>query len=322
VISFGSPGLPLYRILEIPPKKGIMGILLDPVTEYVELVRALAWPLLVGGALVAFYRPLNQFIADVGKRLTKFSVWGMEVGLRSLVEGRIDALQQLRQADTFSSSNAALLLQLDDVARMDYAVIDFGSGDRWLTSRLFLFGVILEKLRGLRCFVFVDFQEGARRSFIGTATPNQIRWIFAEKFPWLEASLANEFARLAEPQAPEQPVQPLNAERAARLIAAFLADIQAPTPPPAEQDRWVNLPEWQCWEHAGWLTRESIRQYLSSGLGTSAVESWRTRPQREIAQEVLHCKDPFVALLDSQGEFSGLVDRHSLLEELAAANFT
>ncbi len=61
--------------------------------EYVELVRVIVWPILVAIALFAFDRPIRQFLTDIGKRVSKLSAFGIELGLEPLVEGHIEALK-------------------------------------------------------------------------------------------------------------------------------------------------------------------------------------------------------------------------------------
>jgi hypothetical protein len=48
---------------------------------FVELVKALAWPVSALSAAVIFYRPICQFLEAIGARATKLSVFKVEVEL-------------------------------------------------------------------------------------------------------------------------------------------------------------------------------------------------------------------------------------------------
>jgi hypothetical protein len=51
-------------------------------------------------------------------------------------------VRQLNSAEEFSSAATALFEQIRDNTASDYAIIDLGTGQQWLTSRLFIFSII------------------------------------------------------------------------------------------------------------------------------------------------------------------------------------
>jgi hypothetical protein len=57
----------------------------------------------------------------------------------------------------------------------DYAVFDLGDGRKWLTSRLFVFATMLERMRGIRCCVFLESSGVVEKRFVATASPNAVR---------------------------------------------------------------------------------------------------------------------------------------------------
>ena len=81
---------------------------------------------------------------------------------------------------------------------------------------------------------------------------------------------------------------------------------------------WVTL---KCGkqERATWVTHE----LLGSLLPQSAFDAWangmRDAPRAQRTRAVLRTAAPFVALLDGDREFSRLVNRQALLEEIAAS---
>lgn len=165
--------------------------------EIVELVKALAWPTVVIGALIGFHKPLRQLFSQLGHRATKLSVFELSVELSTVPEFTptwsgpyLSDVRQLSPAEEFSSGAAALFEQFQREGGSDYAVIDLSTGQQWLTSRLFIFAIMLERMRGLRCFVFVEDKGNVRRRLIGTASPQHIRWGLARRHSYLETAFA------------------------------------------------------------------------------------------------------------------------------------
>jgi hypothetical protein len=70
----------------------------------------------------------------------------------------------------------------------DYVVIDLRVGGAWLTSRLYLFAVVLPQLMPLRCFVFVGDRGQVPRYFLGIASPEGIIRQLESQFPWLRTA--------------------------------------------------------------------------------------------------------------------------------------
>ena len=62
-------------------------------------------------------------------------------------------------------------------------------------SRLFVFAEMLPRLRGLRCFVFVERAGTIRRRLVGIARAEKVRWALASQFPWLEQALMHEYGQ-------------------------------------------------------------------------------------------------------------------------------
>jgi hypothetical protein len=80
---------------------------------------------------------------------------------------------------------------MQDPTALDFATIDLGGGESWLTTRLLLFALLLEELRGLRCLVFVHTAPGVGQEFLGLASPVSIRRALASTYPWLDAAVAD-----------------------------------------------------------------------------------------------------------------------------------
>lgn len=295
-------------------------------TEFLELVRAIAWPAVVVAALYAFYKPLSTFLGELGKRATKISAFHVEIEFPALAEAQVTPftakIQELRQGAEFSSSAKDLLDQVGAEGPMDYALIDLGRGKQWLSSRLFIFAIILQRLRGVRCLVFVaTTEQGHPKHFVGLTTPDKLRWALAADFPWLERSFVVAYqGAMQTVVGVDQPFILSNSgafssTMAAQLLSNFLKEIQASI----EQPGWIPLSGSQMWERAEWIDRESAERYLGGVLRRSWVAGSADRPRSEVFDSILRCDGEFVALLEPHPSkrFLKLVDRYSVIEQAA-----
>jgi hypothetical protein len=91
-----------------------------------------------------------------------------------------------------------LLNQIQGQGPSDYAVIDLGSGRSWLTTRLFVFAILLRRMRALRALVFVETQDGIAQRFLGVALPDTVRWRLAREYPWLEDAYAHAYCHIPD----------------------------------------------------------------------------------------------------------------------------
>jgi hypothetical protein len=291
--------------------------------DFLELVRAIAWPAVVVASLAAFYAPLVAFLEELGKRATKISAFHVEIEFPALAEAHLaplaaEVLRAMRQGNELTSSIMALLDQLRSEGPMDYAVIDLGDGKQWLTSRLYIFALILERLRGLRCLVFVATSHGEPRRFLGTGTPGALRWALARRFPWLECAFATAYQSIVTSQ-PENPPfirsnsGAMDTGLTTTLILKFLESLQSKT----EKEGWIPLSSPGSWERAEWMDKSRAESYLREVLGRSWVIGNADRPKSEVLDAIIRCEGEFVALLEPSERFLRLVDRYSVVEQLA-----
>jgi hypothetical protein len=84
--------------------------------------------------------------------------------------------------------------------RHNYIVIDLGSesSPRRLTSRLYLLALLIGPIARPIRFVFVETAGSVRNRFIGTASPDRVRWALATKYNWLETMNAMAYASIGE----------------------------------------------------------------------------------------------------------------------------
>jgi hypothetical protein len=147
--------------------------------NWVYLAHYLAWPAVVLIAVVLFRDSIGQLLEKLPYRPIKFSKFKVQFELGKLSQSRLEGKQLTALAAQFA--NESYPAQISDsirvAAKTSYLVVDLGSGDekRGLTSRLFVFAAILERIRTLRCLVFVS-GAAPKSKFIGAATPRNVRW--------------------------------------------------------------------------------------------------------------------------------------------------
>ena len=150
-----------------------------------NLVRTLIWPTVVIVFLLVFRRQIGRFLEDLGSRLQKLSFAQISIELAIVPENKqlvvLNDLGQLTQASYFLSGGPDLLEQISSAEPYDYAIFDLKGGRGWLTSRLFIFATMLERMRGLRCCVFIDSSGTVAGSFVGAAAPSAVRWALARE---------------------------------------------------------------------------------------------------------------------------------------------
>jgi hypothetical protein len=318
--------------------------------DAIELIQAIAWPVVVLVALIVLRRPLSDFIRDLGRRVTKLSVFQVSIDLATVSEfdptWRALNLGDIRQptaASLFDLPAQNLLEKFIDTNGFDYALVDLGGGDEWLSSRLFVFAEILPRLRGLHCFVFVEETEATSRRLVGMARPEAVRWTLAQRYPWLDSALEQAYADTAPPVI--SPAGAVDSNSAQQIGQAFLSNIQMPAgkpgqasqPPPPSPDHdpgqpvvgcrpgWVPVQkvpgqqEQDLCEHGEWLDGPRVRHLLGTSLQEDAwVKDDPDASEEEQVRAVLRRKGDFVAIVSEDRAFRSLVDRHLLLEECVA----
>jgi hypothetical protein len=234
-------------------------------------------------------------------------------------------VRQLTPAHVIDSVSETLFKQLTENIAADYAIVDLGQGYQWLTSRLFIFAVMLERMRGLRCFVFLETRGDVRRRFLGTAFPDKVRWALARQYPWLEAAFAQAYSETVpyDPRLTNDPyvfsdASALQPDTSRKLVQNFLNKIQQNgTPPTNEIGTWESLNNGQLWERAKWLDGDRLEQDLQGVLQDSWFLDSPDTPSAKRMEAILRREGPLVALVEEERRFKRLVDRQALLERVA-----
>lgn len=306
----------------------------------VEAIKALAWPVFAAATVFYLRGPLVDLVGQLARRATRLSVFDVSVELATLPELRTawqvgDAdPRRLTSSMIFDSASQALFAELAKPQRADYAIVDLQSGKAWLTSRLFIFSLILGEVTGVRAFVFLESTANTRRKFLGVATAVDVRRALGTRYPWLEEAFVRALASAA-PAGPVvespgvskftnqgSPLAPGQDYLITNLVRNFIEILQRITaPPPAEADSYLELNSTpQTWERAHWIDGELLERDLDGVLRDACVEDSADKPRREVTQAVVRRDSPLVALVDRDRRFTGLVDRFALLAQVAAEN--
>jgi len=295
--------------------------------DLVELLKTIAWPMVVATALLAFHKPLSRFVAELGKRATRLSAFEvLSVEFAKIPsppvpwsDPAIYESYKLIGGDVTSTTINDLFKWISNGMPWHYLIVDIGTGRRWLISRLFLFVVILRYLHDLRCVVFVETKEELSKRFLGIMKVETLRVTLAKKYPWLHHAIVTAWSKQNVPVLAD----PLPKDKAEAIVNAFLQDgqiRQTKTTPP-------NLHEWEqlegpqpVWEHTKWLDIQRVNEDLREAFSNRDVSQFVDSPETPVGKRnraILCRHTSFVALINDKGEFKGLIDRQGYLDKLA-----
>ena len=316
-----------------------------------EVVTGLAWPLVALVFLLLLRKPLSTFLSGIGQRVSKLSVGVVALELSQVAELRPwsgPSLEDIRRPEPArspvgsmpGSMLSSISVQVDWGEPADYTIINLGLGKSWLTSRLFILAVLIERMRGVRCLVFLA-EEAGRERFVGTALPREVRWAFAKECPWLEAAYVRAYHKAVGGNDPKYMTHGstfittaqggLTVPVAQQLLTSFLDEVQAkgspapyammmsspPGPAPAHGEDWQELRQGALRERAAWLDEGRLRRIMGDHFYDSWCPEEIDAPAEERVRRVLRRAAPFVAVLGEGHRFKSLVDRQALLEALA-----
>jgi hypothetical protein len=306
----------------------------------IEAIKALAWPLVVVFSLYLFRHPLVDLVAQIARRAQKVSVFEVSVEFATLPElhpswsVKEGDVRRLTSSSIFDSSTASLFHDLLKATDAECAIVDLGSGQGWLTSRLFIFALILGEVRGLRAFVFVETVAGIRQRFLGIATPYNVRRSLGVRYPWLEEAFAKALLRGYTNGLPlvtkigsstftnaPSPLMPGAEEfRVMNFVRSLVEELQRKSiPPNDEQNSYISFETAEpapgmLWERTHWISGDRLERDLAGVLDYAWLEVSPDTPRTMMADAVVRRPVPLVALVDADRKFRGLVDRYALLD--------
>lgn len=330
--------------MEIPVEaKSSMSVTLD----IADVVSAVFWPLLILIVILVSKRYFPAFFSNLPKlfdRVQKISFGNFSLELAKVTaiapqwtptDSTMDIRKSMCSAEVTDSTAGHFTNQLTDTTPADFALVDLGEGREWLSSRLYIISVLLERAKDIRAFVFVRTAGRRTTKLVGWAEPETIRWSLARRFPWLEGAYARSYAPLFP--APPVPggVQIVSgtgmlgtAQEGAsphlliQLMETFLREVQSQAMPiPEEEDQWVQIQAvTPTWEHACWLTADDIEDILGDELQKQYVHSMELdgKTGADQAKRLLQLKQRYVPVVDDSERFRELIDRQVLLDQTAA----
>ena len=315
-----------------PAASAPIAVTYSGVGALVELSKSLAWPLVALIVAVWFREPIGDFIGDIGGRISKLSVFSLQFELAaaksSTTTPLLDDIRAATSSAQVSDSSRMMLEQAQSTEPADFSLIALGQGDEWLTSRLFIAAVMMERMRGVKVFVFVERTPNAERQFVAVADVRHVRWALARRFPWLQAAFANAEASQAENPQITTTVKTISDTgamepwMARQLVSSFIAALQRPaiTPvarPAQASGDWVPLGHAE--ERASWVTRRLLAELLPESAFAASAKALSDESRARRSRALLRCPMPFVALVDDRCEFLRLVNRWAYLEDVAAS---
>lgn len=298
----------------------------------VDVLQALTWPVVALVAIVLLRPHLGRALEAIGGRTTKVSVLNIlaldlapapvaALDWRVQYDTGLIDLRQLTSANVFDSYANSLFEQLLAPTPAEVAVINLGKGNKWLTSRLYMFAILLEQQRGVRCLVFTETRDGITNRLLGLANPEVVWRALAAEDPELvnayERALRGALGRVGwKPLAPRARLDPRQASMVARL---FLDDIQRRARPPKQVERY-----WQSftsdgatmWERTSWIDPRDLPGDLDEVIDRTAfvVENRNTRPAGRVRDVLLH-RSQLVAIVDEHRRYEYIVDRAAMLDD-------
>jgi hypothetical protein len=322
--------------------------------DFIQLLQAAAWPVAAVIGLLLLRKPIAAFLEGLAPRLTKISAFKVEFELKAasdLSHPSVTALAEIANVPNVTNvgdSSGRLLAAFGESTPSDFMEIDLGQGEEWLTTRVFILAAQMERLRGLRCIVFLQTSEVSRR-LVGMASPAAVRWAFAMRWPFLERAYAGAYHSVMADDS-RQGYPPWSArvtsaggavppEAAQEIFRKYLREgfppsvalrVTAPERPPNTiENEWLNLgpsdasprkPPNHEWERAEWVSGQTLRQVLGNNLYSACVvDSLEATPEK-IARAVIRQTAPFVARLRQDLSFDTIVDRLRLATRMGEAS--
>jgi hypothetical protein len=306
--------------------------------EVVDFLRVCMWPLVVLAALIVLRRPIAAFLESISGRVNKLSVFNVEVELSAASSTRPLELPTLELFKAPSAealggdSTGDLFRHIAKETTADFAIVDLGAGSEWLTSRLFILACLLPRMRGIRAIVFLAHRGGTDRTFLGSSSPEEVRWRLAMAYPWLELQFEESLVSASPHLRPavnapgnESYVKALTGAIdtgvATRTLVQFIKGLQNVGGPVGSGWIRLNKPdgELRYWERAAWLDVGLLDQVLGASLNRAWIAEDPSVGPNEYTARTLRLSGRFVGQVDRFGAFRNLIDRSSLVEQVATA---
>lgn len=225
----------------------------------------------------------------------------------------------------FGDSSTVLEEQIKVQSVEDYAIFDLGEGDKWLSSRIYLFTKILQRMRGIKYIVFVDSYQGTAKHFVGIVESSKVEYTFAMRYQWFEPAFSNAFCQAYSPnQYPpsnkliKSTYGLLDQSFVIQVIKGFIQNIQKPPNEKPPNKEWIKIDKTKAWEHAEFLDSVKVQEILYEVIYTAFVDvlNIKDRSKTDQIKLILRFKEPIVALVDQKQRFQKLIDRQLIEDQV------
>lgn len=316
--------------------------------DIAELTSALVWPLLLLILVVLLKNQLPVFFKGMMAlfhRAEKISIGNFSMELAKVKaiapqwtpsDSAMDIRKSMSSAEVTDSTAGHFATQLADTTPADFALVDLGKGHEWLSSRLYIISILLERAKDISAFVFVRTAGKRTKKFVGWAEPEAIRWSLARRFPWLEGAYARSYASLfLAPPVPSdievvsatgmlgKPHEGASPHLLIQLMETFLREVQSQAVPLLEEeDQWEQIQATTpTWEHACWLTADDIEDIVAEGLNKQFVYERELDGATEggRVKRLLEIKQIYVPIVDDGDQFRELIDRGVVASQVLEA---
>jgi hypothetical protein len=328
--------------------------------EIVDLIQAVAWPLAIVAVLIAYRKYFPGLIEVLSRRVSGISwrsftvTFAVATEVSAEVWGSLKYLADPLTPEAVPDSGNALFGLIGSAMRADSARFDLGTGKEWLTSRLYIFAIVLSELLGVRCLVFTETLGGLPRRFVGLADPVEVRAELERRFEWFKTA----FSRAALDPSPLYGEPMANLKQLVKdpdvsdwelgvkikdIVSEALRESDLLQPGAAvnianhylhddviRRERPEGSPDEPGWvqlrvtqeknireEHAQWITGGAhLESILRDALTTPYVVEAPGMAARELERQAVLQGGQFVAVVDPDGRFKRLLDRDAIVEQL------
>lgn len=301
-----------------------------------SIVPAIAWPVAVLLIVLMMRQPLAGALGGILSRVKGFSLAGFAIEMEAVAakSSNMEAIDELRDVASdaaFADSSSQLKASLATQEPADYAVVNLGAGEEWLTSRLYLLASFAARMRSIRLVVFVGTRDG-RVQYLGAAASDKLEWALAARYPWLEIACCVAFQKMSigsPVQTMERGDPPFGANGRldqfgfSQLVQWFRQELQVrnQNPPvrPATNRQptgWTQIGA-SVWERGSWLTEELLSDILGSDFLRPAITRTLATSNEEVVKAVLRADADLVPVVDEQRALREVIKRRTFLNRLA-----
>lgn len=325
------------NVPEPAPRSGRFEVVLQPTATHQAwpdtVVPAIAWPLAV--IVLLMRNSIAGALSGIVSRITKFSLAGigveMEVTAKASSTEAIDEIRDIAQDAAFPESSRQLKASLADQTPADYAVVNLGTGEQWLTSRLYLLASFAARMRSIRLVVFVG-TKATQSLYLGAVASDRLQWALASRFPWLEIAFCNAYQQIsvATPvQTMERGDPPVGADGRlsdsgfSQFVQSFRQALQVRDgSPPARLGSNAPAVGWTrigsaVWERGSWVTENLLVDLLGLDFRKPAVTRTLATSDEEVVKAVLRSDSDLVPVVDDQGVLRGVIRRRDVINRIA-----